>query len=153
MPSTSGGGLEKNWHFSYFPRKGKRVTPPLGDNVYNCPMDCKLDGVLRYVAMHNTPLLSKWVFCLIESKVGIAQRDERLTSNDTNEWCDKRQRKGSIDTKKGYFILHYVERRCKKPPWKIAVVYYLSVDSVLVVSLNDKYYTQQKDCFLLNRTK
>ena len=151
MPTINGESLEKNWHFSFKRRNGKRETPPLGNNVYECIIECKLDGVLRYVAMENAPLLSKWVFRLIESMDGLAQRDERLTIDDGDKWGTKRKRKKAIDREKGYFILHYVRRGDPKPPRKMAVVIYLSPDCVLLASLNDKYYTKNKDCFLLHR--
>ena len=122
-------------------------------------MECKLDGVLRHVAQENALVLSKYVFRLIESVQGTKQRDERLGLYDMdshdNEYMptSKRVWKGGIDSNRGYYILHCVKRGDQKPPRKIAVVVSMSADSVLLVCLNDKYHTADKDCFLLVRTK
>ena len=151
-PIVTDNVLKVNWQFAYKTRAGSKRCPPLGNNLYQCQIECKLDGVIRFVALSKPEVLSKCVFRLIESKQGMAQRDERLMKGEDDYECGtKRRRSGSIKQTLGYYILHHVERGSTQPPRKIAIVLSLDPDHALVVCLNDNYYTNNKDSFLLRR--
>ena len=139
----------KTWKFDFEKRDGKRANPDLGNHIYHCALECKLDGVLRYVAKFHHEVMAQWIFQLIEGEKGRKQRDNRDWGDEHNLTGKRKKRRVGEQARAQYYVLHYLEH--KKQPRKIAVVCYLSPDRVLLTAFNYKYYSQDKDFFLLDR--
>ena len=144
-------GTVRNWQFAYKTRTGAIVTPVLERRIYQCPIECKIDGVLRYVAETNCAVLSKWVFCLVESKKVKKQIDDSNKDSEDYVCGMKRKKKGKQEIWPGYHVLHFAKWNDRRPARPIAIAYYLSCNRLLFACLNERYYTEKKDYYILHR--
>jgi hypothetical protein len=137
-------GMNANFVFQIKNKKNEILETPECTSTHHSAIDCKLDGILRYVAWKDRALLSKRVFRLIESPGGKAQHGSRDLGDNEFE-----RRKALPDICKGYYVLHHVKRGDHTR--KIAIVTYLTRDALLLALFNNNYYTEKKDCYLLHR--
>ena len=75
--------------------------------------------------------------------------NEKDLGDGNNSASKRKVRKVVGEVVAPYYVVHYVKRR--KRPRKMAIVRYVSPDRLLVVPINYKYYTQEKDFFFLER--
>jgi hypothetical protein len=134
--------------FGFYKKNGEYIEPPSTGNLFECVSDCINDGILRYLAENNRPLLAKKVFQMVESEAASEQSESR-------DWegCQSNKRSGKTsDIRCRYYILYRSWHENKfKQPQKIAIVRFLARDAVVLAILNDKYLTEEKDWYLLHR--
>jgi hypothetical protein len=66
------------YSFSYYTNKMEmRTCPEPFQDKFDCALDCKLYGMIRYVALISQVLLAKSVFQIIESPAGAEQIKQR----------------------------------------------------------------------------
>lgn len=139
-----------NYHFSFRDHNNVLVTPDPPSCSFQCEIDCKIDGILRYAATINRPVLSRAVFRLIESPAGRAQYQSRVPDDDHYTIAISKK-----DIHRGYYALYHKEEskkaRSKGRQRKIAVVTFLRRDTLLLAICNNNYSLEQPDGFLLHR--
>jgi hypothetical protein len=113
--------------------------------------ECKIDGVLRFVAENNRKLLAKTVFRLLDCDDAKRQLQKRiLGSHDPTSRAKRSAPEASI--RSGYYLLHTYPKNSKHAR-RIAVVKSISRDAVLLSIYNKNYFQKdaEKDTYLLRR--
>jgi hypothetical protein len=138
-----------NYQFS-FRHEGVMTVPPAPDCHFKCQIDCKIDGILRFVAMTNRKVLSKAVFRLIERPAGKEQNLMRDLGDD-----QYRVGRSKPEVCRGFYVLYHKEDsnkpRSKGKQRKAAVVTFLNRDTLLFAIVNLNYSLDNPDCYLLHR--
>ena len=146
------GVVKQNFVFAFQKHNEDWVPVSETNNKYDCPSACINDGIIRFLAVHNSKLLSKVVFSLIESQAGRQQSETRDYNEETYGG-----KKPKSDLRSRYYILyrHWPKKIKTKHKHRIneriAVVRFLTRDTVVLVLLNGRYTTEKKECFLLHR--
>jgi hypothetical protein len=123
-----------HYSFSYDTNKMKeRICPEPFYDKFDCALDCKLYGMIQYVALHSQVLLAKSLFQIIESPTGAEQI---------------KQRDGGIEY---YFITFKVPKTKKRKHLyrQLAVAIRIGKNQILLALLNQKYYSREKEYFIL----
>jgi len=129
----------------------KPVDTPMCNIRFEEATECKIDGVLRFVAENNRKLLAKTVFRLLDCDDAKRQLQKRiLGSHDPTSRAKRSAPEASI--RSGYYLLHTYPKNSKHAR-RIAVVKSISRDAVLLCIYNRNYFQKdaEKDTYLLRR--